>query len=244
MTGKGFIKAQGDARSIGITVDKGAITLFLESMVSFAHTAVPRLGYYTTRNAVIEVSLPLAIGIIIGKWYENEEGCDLDPLLHGLSRLIDRCWAMQREGRGQARGAEHGHTAGYPRNGTGAFLGPESQWGGAIIRYRDMGDLYGGRDIVVRGSGDALVQVVSIRNDGSPGLWERQYVCQVFPKEVSRIFSSLLGNDFVTIEPEERPGVPDETRVMVALTNARGLRQGIETWERTPLLRPGNTRVL
>jgi hypothetical protein len=40
----------------------------------------------------------------------------------------------------------------------------------------------------------------------------------------------VIENDFVTIEPFERPGIPDEARPSITLANATGEQRTISKW--------------
>ncbi len=63
------------------------------------------------------------------------------------------------------------------------------------------------------------------------GLWEKRYILTLSADDLQRIFIAFIENDFLTIKNEDRTGVPDETRIRMSVTNAKGEYFFIETWE-------------
>ena len=111
-------------------------------------------------------------------------------------------------------------------NATRAFLGDEPQWRAARVELDDVQGLWGGRRIAVDGAGRLVVQVVE------PGMWERRFELAVGADEWRRLVARLIENDFLTIEPAERAGIPDEARPRLTLTNAAGDRRSVSKWAR------------
>jgi hypothetical protein len=109
-------------------------------------------------------------------------------------------------------------------NATRAFLGDEAEWARARIELNDLQALWGGRLIRVDGAGNALVRIVQ------PGLMEFRYEFGVSPAEWTQLLESFLANDFLSIVPEERPGIPDEARPQLVLVNARGQEKSVAKW--------------
>lgn len=65
---------------------------------------------------------------------------------------------------------------------------------------------------VARGCRESVYQL-SLK----PG--EREVLCQLF-----------VAQDFLTIRPEERPGIPDEARPRIIMTNAQGVSHACAKW--------------
>lgn len=109
-------------------------------------------------------------------------------------------------------------------NQTQAFLAGEPQWLAARIVLFDVQVLRGGRRILVLGTGHVVVQIVL------PTAHERRYEFELGQDETRRLFGVCIENDLLTIEPPERPGIPDEGRPAITLVNATGDRRTISKW--------------
>jgi len=136
--------------------------------------------------------------------------------------------------------AAHGGDAMTPSgNRTASFLGDRSRWPAARLELLDVQGLFGGANVLVTGSGAVLVQAVS---PGSAGLVEKRYVrgTGAAPGTEAARAAELLGlavrRDLVTIGSDDRPGLPDEARTRVVLTNADGVSREAAFWEGTPVL--------
>lgn len=109
-------------------------------------------------------------------------------------------------------------------NATRAFLGPESDWAGAVMMLDDVQPLWGGRRIRVVGVGSATLSVVA------RGLRERRFLFVLEAAVTRALLDAFIAADFVTLRPPERPGIPDEGRPTLTLMNACGERRTISKW--------------
>ncbi len=94
--------------------------------------------------------------------------------------------------------------------------------------------MHGGRLIVVTGAGNVMVQLVS-HNIEKNTMWEKRYSFDISPAQLEEILSRIINNDALTIQLEDRPGVPDEVRFHFSITNANNEFFNLETWERSSL---------
>jgi hypothetical protein len=109
-------------------------------------------------------------------------------------------------------------------NATRAFLGDEPQWSVARVELYDVEGLWGGRRIYAEGSQRLVVQLVQ------PGRLERRYELSLGDGELKQLLDVFVENDFLTIKPFERPGIPDEARPRIALENAAGDKWVVAKW--------------
>jgi hypothetical protein len=109
-------------------------------------------------------------------------------------------------------------------NATSAFLGGEAERVAARVELSDVQGLWGGRSIRANGSGQVIVQQVQA------GLHERRYEFGLGHGEWQRLLDVLVEQDFLTIRPEERAGLPDEARPVITLTNAGGEQCMLSKW--------------
>ena len=108
-------------------------------------------------------------------------------------------------------------------NATQTFLGDDPGRSAAHIELSDVQGLWGGRRITA-GHGKALVRIVG------RGMTERRFEIALPQAEWDRLLDALVANDFVTIQPEDRMGIPDEGRPRLTLINAAAERHTIEKW--------------
>jgi len=97
-----------------------------------------------------------------------------------------------------------------------------------------MNGLHGGRIVVVTGTGNVLVQIVSYDNEQKK-MWEKRYVFNFSPAQLNDIFTDIINNDVMTIQLKDRPGIPDETRIHFSMTNGNNDSFNLETWEQSSL---------
>ena len=109
-------------------------------------------------------------------------------------------------------------------NATADFLGDETRWPAARIELNDVQALWGGRRIVLQGSGRAVVRV--LQRGGS----ERRYEFELSTAEARQFLERFVENDFLTIQPRERPGIPDESRPRITLVNAAQQEWSVAKW--------------
>ncbi len=109
-------------------------------------------------------------------------------------------------------------------NKTQEFLGSEVQRSAARIELYDVQGLWGGRRIYVESARRAVVQLIQ------PGNFERRYEFAPGEAEIKSLLDLFVENDFLTIRPGERPGIPDETRPSITLLNAAGDKCAVAKW--------------
>ncbi len=61
-------------------------------------------------------------------------------------------------------------------------------------------------------------------------MFERRYEFTLEMAAWQRLLSVFLENDFVTIQPPDRPGIPDEAHPTITLTNAAGEARACSKW--------------
>lgn len=114
-----------------------------------------------------------------------------------------------------------GATAG---NATARFLGSASQWSKCKIVLHDVQGLFGGRDICIDGLHDCIISLVS------QGLQEKRFRMKLFPEETYVLRRLCIEGDLAALKIKERPGLPDEARPEITLTNAAGETCSVAKW--------------
>jgi len=109
-------------------------------------------------------------------------------------------------------------------NATAKFLGSASDWSKCKVVLRDVQGLFGGRDIRVDGIRDCVISVVS------QGLQEKRFRLRLFPEETYVLRRLCIEGDLVALKIKERPGLPDEARPEIAITNAGGETRTVAKW--------------
>ncbi len=111
-------------------------------------------------------------------------------------------------------------------NATQKFLGNETQWPTAKVELYDVQGLWGGRRIIIEGANRVIVQRVD------RGMQERRYEFVLGQDDLSRLLNLFIENDFLTIQPAERMGIPDEARPRIILVNEGGEKRELSKWAR------------
>src|SRR5690349_20707875 len=109
-------------------------------------------------------------------------------------------------------------------NATNTFLGSKKVRSAVRITLDDIQPMWGGRQIILPGSGQVTIRIVE------HGLVERRYEITLSPVDLGRIFAAIIENDFLTIQPADRPGLPDEGRPKITLANAAHKTHAVEKW--------------
>ncbi|MFH0886630.1 MAG: hypothetical protein V1843_00520 [bacterium] len=112
-------------------------------------------------------------------------------------------------------------------NDTAQFLGPYRTK--TIIELRDIQGLFGGRNIIVNGSGIATVEAVYV-DPKTKKLAHKTYTAQICKCDVENFLYMAIAKDFVNIKIKERLGVPDEARPTITITNFEGKKHSISKW--------------
>lgn len=113
-------------------------------------------------------------------------------------------------------------------NKTAEFLRSETSWNKASLALRDVQPLMGG--VVVHLPGWTTSQALVTRV--APGGAETKYKLPLkwTEGEKAALIRLCVENDFLTIEPEMRPGIPDEARPSLTLTNHKGESHTVAKW--------------
>lgn len=114
------------------------------------------------------------------------------------------------------------------KNKTAEFLIAEYAWDNASLELRDVQPLFGG--VIVRLPSWTMSEafVSRIAPDGTetkyrlPLKWNEN--------EKQKIIRLCVKHDLLTIQPEERPGIPDETRPTLILSNSRRESHTVSKW--------------
>ncbi|MBK8900663.1 MAG: hypothetical protein IPM53_05755 [Anaerolineaceae bacterium] len=114
------------------------------------------------------------------------------------------------------------------QNKTAEFLLHEYSWNKASLALHDVQPLSGG--VVVRLPGWTTSQALVSRF--APGGAETKYKLPLkwTEGEKAALIDLCVAHDFLTIQPEERPGIPDEARPSLTLTNSKGESHTITKW--------------
>ncbi len=108
-------------------------------------------------------------------------------------------------------------------NATLEFLGEPAQRSAARLELNDVQGLWGGRRITLS-AGRAVVQLVQT------GMQETRFEFAPGDGEFERLLDQFIENDFLSIQPLERPGIPDEARPTLIFWNAAGEKKAVSKW--------------
>ena len=111
-------------------------------------------------------------------------------------------------------------------NKTASFLGHEYSWSKAGIELQDAQPLLGG--VTVRLPGYTMSQVFVTHV--APGGEETKYRLPLGWDEKEKLCQLCVDQDFLTIRPQERAGLPDEARPTITLTNAHTESHTVSKW--------------
>ncbi len=112
-------------------------------------------------------------------------------------------------------------------NETRAFLGSQHAWSNAAVRLDDVQALFGGVRVHIPNWGPAFV--TRVRPDGK----ELKFKIPFSREERFDFYRLCIEQDFLTIQPAERPGVPDEARPSIMLKNSKGQERTVARWAGT-----------
>ena len=111
-------------------------------------------------------------------------------------------------------------------NKTTAFLGNPYSWSKTQIKLDDVQPLHGG--IIVRLPGWTMSQAFVSR--AAPDGQETKYRLPLALDEKWELCQLFVAHDFLTIQPQQRPGLPDEARPTITLTNPRRESHSVAKW--------------
>lgn len=111
-------------------------------------------------------------------------------------------------------------------NKTAVFLGPNYNWTKSTLELRDVQPLFGGVIVKLPGWTMGEAYITRIAPDGS----ESKYRLRLKIKEKQELIDLCVAQDFLTIQPAERPGIPDEARPTLTLTNSKKESHTVAKW--------------
>ncbi|MCP4427861.1 MAG: hypothetical protein GY803_25540, partial [Chloroflexi bacterium] len=109
---------------------------------------------------------------------------------------------------------------------TASFLGYEFNWSKAGIELDDVQPLHGG----VRVKLPAYTMSQALITQVAPGGKETKYRLSLGLKEKDELCRLFIEQEFLTIQPEERSGIPDEARPSITLTNRQRQSHTVAKW--------------
>ncbi|MGB3516975.1 MAG: DUF3592 domain-containing protein [Elainellaceae cyanobacterium] len=109
-------------------------------------------------------------------------------------------------------------------NETSDFLGADDNWYNVVITLDEVHPLHGGIQLTVKGSGQVSVTLVKPRGQ------QTKYRFFINQDECQRLKQLLLEHNFLTIQPEERLGIPDEARPTITIKNAQHQSHRVAKW--------------
>ena len=113
-------------------------------------------------------------------------------------------------------------------NQTSAFLGLAYNWSKASITLEDVQSLHGGVRVYLPSWTMSQMFVTQVSPGGQETNYRIPLAWQKNEKEaLCRLF---IEQDFLTIQPEKRPGIPDEARPSITLTNSKNESHTIAKW--------------
>lgn len=108
---------------------------------------------------------------------------------------------------------------------TVAFLGSETAWREARLSLHAVHAFWrNGADVHVSGAGRVVVR--RMQRDGT----ERRHDATIPAQEARRLLRLACEVDLIRVEVPDRPGVPDELRPFLVLSNERGGLHSLDKW--------------
>lgn len=114
------------------------------------------------------------------------------------------------------------------KNKTAEFLIHEYSWNKASLELHDVQPLFGGVVVRLPGWTHSQAFVSRIAPDGT----ETKYKLSLkwTEGEKQQLIRLCMAHDFLTIQPEERPGIPDEARPSLTLGNSKQESHTVAKW--------------
>jgi hypothetical protein len=114
------------------------------------------------------------------------------------------------------------------QNKTAAFLIHEYSWNKASLELNDVQPLFGGVVVLLPGWTHSQALVSRIAPDGT----ETKYRLPLkwTEGEKQQLIRLCVEQDFLTIQPEERPAIPDEARPSLTLRNSKRESHTVAKW--------------
>ena len=213
--------------SFELKVDNEQLSTHIENWIGLMGSVEKKPDYFSTENATVLFDISLQDRKVHFSRAENEGGYQLDPIIESIDAFVATCHKKVAPPMSSKSPFFH-------KNKTEAFLGPPDERGKVILSFNDMNGLHGGRLIVVTGTGNAMVQIVSYDNEQKK-MWEKAYTFDISSTQLNDIFTNIINSDVMTIQLKDRTGIPDETRIHFSMTNENNDTFHLETWEKSSL---------
>lgn len=202
---------------------------FIERWIALMDAARKTSGFFSTREATVLLDFSLQHGKVHFSCSESREGHQLDPMIESINAFVAIC--QEKIAAASPMSSEQSFS---PRNRTENFLGSPEERDKVTLVFNDMNGLHGGRVIALTGTGSAMVQLVSFSKEHQ-AMWEKQYTFNISHARLNEIFTGIIDNDVMTIQLEDRPGIPDETRIHFSMSNGNDDDFYVGTWEQSSL---------
>ncbi len=202
---------------------------FIKNWMKLMDSVEKKTDYFSTQDATVLFDLSLPGGKVHFSQSENQGGYQLDPIIESIEAFVATC---QEKVRPPAPISSKSLFS--AKNKTEEFLDSPDDRESVILQFNDMHGLYGGRVIVVNGSGNVMIQLV-YHNSEQQKMWEKRYLFDISPEQLDEIFFEIINNDILTIQMEDRSGQPDEARIHFSVTNGNNGFFRLETWEHASL---------
>ena len=211
------------ASSFEIEIDAGEASAFVGTCKKLAGSEEGGPDLFSTRNAKVTLDFALQGGDFHFSGDEDRDWYPLDPLIEAIEAFVASCLEKANTPSELPSG-----------NQTEAFLGNPGERAEAQFLLYDMSGLFGGRMVSMTGRGNVAIQTVS-RDPEKNRLWEREYFFDLPSEHVERIVGEIIDDDPLSIQLEDRMGVPDEVRIRFSITNSKKESFSLEDWERSSL---------
>lgn len=114
-------------------------------------------------------------------------------------------------------------------NQTASFLGPEYSWSRTGIELNDVQPLHGGVRVALPSYTTSQAFITQV----APGSQEKKHRLTLNWQEKNQLCRLFIDQDFLTIQPDERPGIPDEAYPSITLTNNQKESHTVAKWAGT-----------
>ncbi len=215
--------------SFEMKVQTEKLTQDIKNWMRLMNSVEKKPDYLSAQDATVLFDLSLQGGKVHFSHSENQEGYQLDPIIESIEAFVATCQKTVRPP--TPKPSKPLFSA---KNKTEEFLGSPDDREQVILQFNDMHGLYGGRVIVVNGSGNVMIQLVS-HNSEQQKMWEKRYLFNISSEQPDEIFTEIINNDILTIQLEDRSGQPDEARIHFSITNGNNDFFKLETWEHASL---------
>jgi hypothetical protein len=215
--------------SFELKVNTEQLSKFIKNWIGLMDSVQKKPDYFSTENATVLFDFSFQDEKVHFSLSENQGGYQLDPIIESIEAFVATCYKKVTPSPPTSSKQLFS-----PKNKTEKFLCSPEEREEVVLQFNDMNGLYGGRIIVVNGTGNALVQIISPNNEQNK-MWEKRYVFNISSAQLNDIFTDIINNDVMTIQLKDRPGIPDETRIHFSMTNGNNDFFKLETWEQSSL---------